>query len=167
MNVRTLKAGRTIRANPDRLRLPPQADKPKVRLEEPGTLSGNVGFYAQVVECSKADIGQPEPALAEVLIQEVDGEIYFTITPVTAPGDDVYEFKFESETRAPVIRGLKPLLQEAQIALIKATVYDMETEIVQNEEGRYSVVASWTAAKAVPRPDKTRDVAAGSQSPLE
>lgn len=167
LTVRQFLASKVFRTNPNQLRVPPQADKPKVRLEAPGTINGSVGFYAQLCDCARRVLGQPEVSFVKVWVQEAQNQagLYFTFTPALAPGDDVYKAKFPTETRSPYFRGLKPLLTEAQITLLEETVYEMDTEIVQDNNGGHMVVASWTSAKALPRPDKVKNTAAGAQEP--
>lgn len=69
----------------------------------------------------------------------------------------------ESTTKAPTIRGLKPLFEEAGIALRSDLWYEIETEIVEDEQLGFAVAANWTQAVTRPRPEVEKDVAAGQQ----
>ncbi|MFZ5815787.1 MAG: hypothetical protein ACOY93_10860 [Bacillota bacterium] len=78
-------------------------------------------------------------------------------------GPDVYELKFESTTRAPTIRGLKPLFEEARITLQDDLWYEGETEIVEDEDMGYAVALNWTNIATRPRREAESQAAAGRQ----
>ncbi|MFZ5826567.1 MAG: hypothetical protein ACOY94_19920 [Bacillota bacterium] len=167
VEIRKLAGGRVVGTNPDRLQIPLYADPPKVRVGTPGSLFGNVGLYVQISECSKLQFGVPEPTLARVVFREIDAEVYLVISPARAPGPDVYELKFQSSngTKAPTVRGLKPLLEEAKIALRTHLWYECETEIVEDEDLGYAVAANWTNVATRPRREAEDDAAAAGRQP--
>lgn len=163
MEFKRLTGGKVIGTNPERLQVPLYADKPKIRVGAPGTLFGNVGLFVQLNECSKMAFGIPEPTLAKVVFRMIDSQIFLLIGCTTSPGPDVYELKFESGTKAPTIRGLKLLFDEAQIALRSDLWYESETEIVQDEDLGYAVAANWTDVTTRHRREGDSEVAAGEQ----
>jgi hypothetical protein len=163
VEVRKLTGGKVVGVNPDRLQIPLYADAPKVRVGAPGTLFGNVGFFVQVNECSKRQFGIPEPTLVKVIFREIDTEVFLVIGIARAAGPDVYDLKFESGTKAPTVRGLKLLFEAAGIALRGDLWYEIETEIVEDEELGFAVAANWTHATTRPRTESEKDVAAGQQ----
>lgn len=171
MEIKRLTGGTVIGTNPDRLQIPLRAEKPKIRVGTPGNLFGNVGLYVQVCECSKRQFGVPEPTMVRVVFRDVDSQVYLLLGCARAPGPDVYELRFEQGTKAPNIRGLKPLFEEAQISLRTDLWYECETEIVHDEDLGYAVAASWTHVTTRPRRESESEaqieteteVAAGEQ----
>ncbi|MFZ5825528.1 MAG: hypothetical protein ACOY94_14605 [Bacillota bacterium] len=164
MEIRKLTGGKVIGTNPERLQIPLYADQPKVRVGSPGTLFGNVGLYVQINECSKLQFGVPEPTLVRVVFREIDSQVYLVITGARAPGPDVYELKFESgTTKAPTVRGLKLLFEEARVSLRTDLWYECETEIVEDEDLGFAVAANWTRVATRPRREAESDEAAAGQ----
>lgn len=163
MEVKKLSGGKVVRTNPDRLPIPLRADDPKARVAAPGTLLGNVGFYVQLNECSKLEFGTPEPTLVKVLFREIDSQVYLVIGCAREPGTDVYALKFERDSKAPTIRGLKPLFEEALITLRPDLWYEGETEIVQDETLGYAVAVNWTGVTSRARQETDSEAAAGEQ----
>lgn len=163
MEMKRLTGGKVVGTNPERLQVPIYADKPKVRVGSPGSVFGNVGLYVQMSECSKLEFGTPEPTMAKVVFRQINSEVYLVIGCARAPGPDVYELKFEQGNKAPTIRGLKPLFEEARITLRTDLWYERETEIVHDEHLGYSVMASWTDVTTRPRREGENEVAAGEQ----
>lgn len=151
VEIRKLTGGKVIGTNPDGLQIPLRADRPKVRVGSPGSLFGNVGLYVQMSECSKLQFGMPEPTMVKVVFREIESQVYLLLGCARAPGPDVYELKFEQSGKAPNIRGLKLLFQEAQIILRTDLWYERETEIVEDEILGYAVAANWTHVTTRPR----------------
>lgn len=163
MEIRQLTGGKVVGTNPDRLQVPLYASDPKVRVGTPGTLIGNVGLYVQMSECSKLEFGVPEPTMVKVVFREIDSQVYLLLGCARTPGLDVYDLKFEQGNKAPTIRGLKPLFEEAKITLRTDLWYERETEIVHDEILGYAVAASWTSMTTRPRREGDTEVASTEQ----
>lgn len=164
MEVRKLSGGKVVGTNPNRLQVPLYAGPPKIRVGAPGTVFGSVGLFVQINECSKLEFGMPEPTQVKVVFREIDSHVYLLIGPAREAGTDVYELKFEQGTKAPTIRGLKPLFDEATITLRTDLWYEGETEIVQDEDLGYAVAANWTDVSSRPRREAESEAAAGEQT---
>ncbi len=162
MEIRELTEGRIIGIDPERLQLPLYADPPRIRVGAPGTIVGNVGLYVMLTDVFKRQTGKTEPTLATVVFREVNKEIFLLVAPAEVSGPNVYELKFESNTKAPTIRGLKPLFEAAKIILRDDVWYDLKTEMVRDAQLGYAVAGNWTEADAW-QPVTDREAAAGQQ----
>lgn len=163
MAIRKLTGGKVIGVDQDELQVPLYADDPKMKVGTPGTIVGNVGLFVQMNDCSKRQFGLPEPTHAKVIFRQIGTEVYLVMGVARSTGPDVYEIKWESTTKAPTIRGLKRLFEQAGITLRSDLWYEIETEIVEDEQLGFAVAASWTQAVTRPRPEAEKDVAAGQQ----
>lgn len=163
MEIVKLTGGTLIGVKPDRAELPIYADKPRIRVGAPGTIFANAGMAAQFAFCTRTQLQVPETAYAKVVFKEVGEKLYFLVAPAKEPGADVYELKYGSKSRAPIIRMLKPLFEEMTITLRPDTWYDMESKIVQDDTVGMAVAGIWTDAVLNPRVQREKEVAAGEQ----
>jgi len=165
MEIRKLAGGQVIGANPDRLKFPLYGKDPMFRTGSPGTILGNVGSYVQLSECAKLQSGIPEPTLVKVVFRVIDQETYLLVSPANQTGPDIYPLKFEIGSKAPTIRGLKPLFEEAKITLRPDLWYEGETEVVHDQDLGYAVALNWTQVST--RPRKTAGDGAEAESAEE
>lgn len=167
MSEEVLSGGRMIGVNPNRLKLGPNAQDPKWRMEVPGTLEGNVATFAQLDEVFRKAHNRVEPTLVKIKVRALETGTYIVVAPVPAKieGDeDIYEIKHGNHTDSPRITGLKPLLAEAQIPLRADVYYEMTPKVMRDAELGQAVVLNWTTATTVPRPSTSskQQTAAGS-----
>lgn len=163
MEIKRLTGGKVVGTNPNRLQIPLYADPPKIRVGTPGTMTGNVGMAVQLGECSKLQFGLPEPAMVKVLIREIDGQVYLLVGCAREAGPDVYALKYDAGSKAPIVRGLKPLFDEARIKLRTDLWYESESQIVHDESLGYAVAVNWTGISTRPRREAQEETAAAEQ----
>lgn len=151
MQIERLEGGTVLQVKQGRIPMNIYADDPQIRAGTPGTLLGNVGLGAQINEVSKLQLGTPEAVLAKVIFRQIGQEMFLVIGVASKPGPDVYELRFDTTSKAPIIRGLKLLFKDSEITMRKDRWYEMPTKIVQDELVGFAVAGNWTQAKTRPR----------------
>lgn len=146
-----LTGGALVRRDPNRLPVPPQAESPFIRLEDPLDLYLSTGCMALFQRASALVHGTPDSAYAEVAVRDVAGQKYLLIAPTTEDNPRKADLRRRADQGGARIRTADDVLKNGGVVGAPGVAYKMDAHLVQDSELQWVVAANWTAAQPARR----------------
>lgn len=141
-----LPAGTTIRRDPNRLPLAPQASPPFLRLSEPYDLFLSAGCVLQLHRAAMLRNLGPEATHVEVMVHTTPESRYIVLVPTNDPADPRSEAIATGSGRNYAVRGADDVLMAGGIVQVPGRHYYMETALVELPGSGWVVAADWNQA---------------------